>query len=110
MLLPSIIHVHLYPVQVPYFTGADIASVETQCKEKEGFEGIDILMTAEWPKGVDTLAHPPVGIGGWLEEVLVIVSFPDSLFKQSHPQNHQTQSQYNFILRPRFHHLLGVFN
>jgi len=43
----------------PYFTEQDIASMESY-SEAEGFRGVDLLLTSEWPKGVDNYTSPPV--------------------------------------------------
>jgi hypothetical protein len=45
--------------QRPYFSKQDISSIVEQCSGDK-FKGVDILLTSEWPKGVDNFTKPPV--------------------------------------------------
>ena len=41
-------------------TSSDVKTLEEMVKSKEDFRGVDILLTAEWPRGVAThTATPP---------------------------------------------------
>ena len=37
----------------------DITKIESIIGSKDGFVGADILLTADWPKGVENHTHPP---------------------------------------------------
>lgn len=51
--------------QHPYFTEQDIASMESY-SEADGFRGVDLLLTSEWPKGVENYTSPPVRLSHML--------------------------------------------
>ena len=40
-------------------TQEDVSGLEGEGR-REGFHGLDILLTAEWPRGVAKYSHPPV--------------------------------------------------
>ena len=52
-------HTHTPHIQSPYITDDDITSTEEIVQSKDGFRGVDVLLTSEWPRGVDTHTQPP---------------------------------------------------
>ncbi|XP_064384043.1 CWF19-like protein 1 [Halichondria panicea] len=47
------------PLQRPYFTDSDVSWLEGQCSG-EGYRGVDILLTSDWPGAVDKFTVAPV--------------------------------------------------
>jgi len=48
--------------QFPYITSNDVTSIETIVRSKSSFSGVDLLLTSDWPKGVENHTSVPEGL------------------------------------------------
>ena len=86
-----------------------MARVETQCREREGFQGVDILLTSEWPKGVgNNLAQPLVcAVSEHVSNVCGVLDLLSSYFyfKEGFDLKVGAQpiSRLAYFLKPRYH-------
>ena len=58
-------HTHTYThthTQFPYITSNDVTSIETIVRSKSNFSGVDLLLTSDWPKGVENHTSVPEGL------------------------------------------------
>ena len=77
-------------MQSSYMNAGDIESVEGIVQSKDGFRGVDILLTSDWPKGVTThVTQPP----DWLD---------------TNQTGSEASARVAMAVRPRYHFTAGL--
>ena len=74
-------------------TENDVESIEEIVSSREGFRGVDLLLTAEWPRGVATHVAPP----------------PDWLNEEGGARGCEVVARLAALVRPRYHFVGGLW-